>query len=78
MKKKWKNKILIFMAMLALSACSEKHRLSLLDIMPLQSAIVVETTNPVGQMAELQPYFQTGDVFRYLEQEILYVDSLVF
>ena len=69
---------MIFMAMLALSACSEKHRLSLLDIMPLQSAIVVETTNPVGQMAELQPYFQTGDVFRYLEQEILYVDSLVF
>lgn len=61
---------LMALAMFVLSACTDRQDAALLDLVPLQSALVWETNRLDEEMEALKPYLQTMDASIRFEQEM--------
>lgn len=59
-----------------LFACSEKLETSVFDVLPTQTAIMLESRNSHEFVNVMHPYFQSVDVLQSFENEFLEYDSI--
>lgn len=75
MKKRIENIILVALLLLLFS-CNEKSEVSVFDVLPTQTAIMVESRNSNEFVNALHPYFQSADILQSFEKEFLAYDSI--
>ena len=75
MKKRIKC-ILLVALLLLLFSCSEKSETSVFDVLPSQTAIMVESRNSNEFVNAMRPYFQSADILQSFEKEFFKYDSI--
>ena len=75
MMKRIGNIIIVTLSIL-LSSCSEKLETSIFDVLPTQTAIMVESRNSREFVSAMHPYFQSADILQSFENEFLEYDSI--
>ena len=73
---KWIGNIIIVALSILLSSCSEKLETSIFDVLPTQTAIMVESRNSREFVSAIHPYFQSADILQSFENEFLEYDSI--
>ena len=68
--------IIIVALSVLLSSCSKKLETSVFDVLPTQTAIMVESRNSREFVSTMHPCFQSADVFQSFENEFLEYDSI--
>ena len=73
-------KRIVFVSLLfaiAFSACNERKTESVLDAVPLNSALTIETGSSSEMLSDLQPFFATADVLQSFYDNWTMLDSLI-
>lgn len=68
--------MLVAVLAFTLFACSEKLETSVFDVLPTQTAIMLESRNSHEFVNVMHPYFQSVDVLQSFENEFLECDSI--
>ena len=73
---KWIRYAMMFAFSLLLFSCSKKPETSVFDVLPSQTAIMVESRNSHEFVNALHPYFQSVDILQSFEKEFFEYDSI--
>lgn len=74
---KWIRCCVAFLGFLLLSGCGNGPKVSVFDLMPLQTAVMIESSNPQELMEALHPYLQTAGTSQLFEDEFTAMDSIL-